>query len=96
MGKRMGIWIDHRQAVLVKLTQDGEVITHIVSKIGSNPRSSGGARSGTYGPMDVNPEDQRDRQYNGHLRKYYDEVAAHFVEAESIFILGPGEGRVIE
>ena len=38
-------------------------------------------------------EDQRDRQFTGHLNRYYGEVVECLRDAESIFIFGPGEAK---
>jgi stalled ribosome rescue protein Dom34 len=37
--------------------------------------------------------DQRDKQFTGHLRTYYDEVISCIRDAESILIFGPGEPK---
>jgi hypothetical protein len=36
----------------------------------------------------------RDRQFTGHLNKYYDQVLLSLRDAESILIFGPGEAKV--
>jgi stalled ribosome rescue protein Dom34 len=41
----------------------------------------------------VPADDSREREYGGHLAKYYDEVIACLRPAESIMVFGPGEAK---
>lgn len=87
MKKVIGLWIDHRETVIVILTDEGEETRRIESDIEKHVRFSGGAQT------DVT-EDMRDRRFTNRLNKYYDEVIASIREADSILILGPGEAKV--
>ena len=94
MGMNLGVWIDHRKAVLVRLSPSGEEIEEIPSEVEKHVRASGGSRSATpYGPQDIAAGDRVDRKYAQHLNRFYDEVITHFDQAEAIFILGPGEAK---
>lgn len=88
MKKEAGLWIDHRQAVIVSVTDAGEEIRCISSNMEKHVRYAGGAAS-----QHGSAEDQRDRQFAGHLDKYYDEVVRCIGDAESILIMGPGEAK---
>jgi hypothetical protein len=87
MQTNVGLWIDHRKAVIVRLTDQVEKITRMISHMEKHVRYSGGAQ-------DVAAEDQRDRRFTGHLDKYYDRVVSSIRDADSILILGPGEAKV--
>ena len=87
MQGHIGLWIDHREAVLVILTDKGEETKHLKSNMESHVRFSGT-------PSDRgSAEDMRDRQFGNRLDKYYDEVVALLRDAESIQIFGPGEAK---
>lgn len=86
MKRQVGLWIDHRKTVVVSITDQGEETTLVESDMEKHVRYSGGAQ-------DVSAEDQRDRQFTGHLDTYYDRVIASVRDAESILILGPGEAK---
>ena len=88
MKSAAGLWIDHRKAVIVIVSDDGEESKQIESGLEKHVRFSGGSRSEQGGG-----EDQQDRQYTGHLNRYYDEVTSHLRDAESILIFGPGEAK---
>ena len=87
MTTKVGLWIDHRQAVIVILTDEGEEIERIDSNMGKHVRFAGGSSD------DGSAEDMRDRQFTSRLSKYYDDVISRVRDAESILILGPGEAK---
>jgi hypothetical protein len=94
MKKEAGLWIDHRKAVIVIVTDKGEETKEITSNIEKHVRFSGGSHSAsTDGRLQATAEDQRDRQYVNHLNRYYDEVVAYIHDAETIQIFGPGEAK---
>jgi hypothetical protein len=94
MKKQIGLWIDHREATIVILTDGGEEIKHILSNNGKHIKYSGSSHSKTpEGLKEVTSEDQRDRQFGNHLNKFYDEVIDFIRTADSIQIFGPGEAK---
>lgn len=94
MKKEIGLWIDHREAIIIILTKGGEETQHITSNSGKHIRYSGSSHSQTpAGLKEVTSEDQRDRKFDNQLNRYYDEVIAAIRDAESIQIFGPGEAK---
>lgn len=94
MSRKVGLWIDHKKAIVVSI-EDGETnIDVIESKVEPRLRLSGGSRSRTpYGPQDVASETKRDRKYKRHLDAYYREVIQAIHDAEAILVFGPGEAK---
>jgi hypothetical protein len=94
MNKTAGLWIDHRKAVIVVVTDKGEEIRLIISKVEKQRGRFGGVRSITpYEPQQVPADDSRQRAFTGHLNIYYDAVIASIREAGSILLFGPGEAK---
>jgi hypothetical protein len=87
MTSEVGVWIDHRKAVIAIIAGKTEEIRQVTSNMDKHVRYSGAAQEDS-------AEDQRDRRFTGHLNKYYDDVIAHIRGAESILILGPGEAKI--
>jgi stalled ribosome rescue protein Dom34 len=87
MRREVGLWIDHRQAVVVIVTDEREETRRVTSNMERHTRFAG--RSS----QDRAREDTRDRQFAAHLRRYYDDVIAHRGDAEAIQILGPGQAK---
>ena len=88
MKKKIGLWIDHRKAVIVTVTEEGEELKKITSNMEKHVRFTGGSAS-----EDGSTEDVRDRQFGNHLNNYYDEVIAVIRDADTIQIFGPGEAK---
>lgn len=86
MTGNVGVWIDHRHAVIVHLKESGETTRHMLSHVEKHVRYSSNTQ-------DMAAEDQRDRRFIGHLYKYYDKVIAFIRGADAILILGPGEAK---
>lgn len=66
MKREAGLWIDHREAVIVMITDVGEETKRIKSNFEKRVRYSGGSRSKGSGQE---PEDQRDRRFVNQLNK---------------------------
>jgi len=89
MKKKIGLWIDHREAVIVVLTDKGEQITHIKSDAEKQIRFPGGSRKDGL----QKTEAVRDNRLEQDLGKYFDDIIAHIRDADLIQIFGPGEAK---
>jgi hypothetical protein len=89
----VGLWIDHRKAVIVTLSETGESVTKIESQA-EHLEYRGPSRPKTaYSAQYSQGDDQLDKQFLVHLNKYYDQVMSHLRGAVSILIFGPGEAK---
>jgi hypothetical protein len=89
-----GVWIDHHRAVLLLIADKEETLHHIMSDADKAADPAVGQRaSHSYTRNDFVAEDKRERKAESHLNKYYDEVIAGLQNADSIWILGPGEAK---
>jgi peptide subunit release factor 1 (eRF1) len=86
MKKEIGLWIDHKEALIAFASGDDAEVKRVESDMEKHGRFSGGAAAAT-------EEDIRDRRFGNHLQKYYDEVIVLIRDADSILILGPGEAK---
>ncbi len=94
MKTTVGLWIDHRKAVIVAVTDKAEEIRLIISKVEKQPGRFAGIRSKTpYESQLVGADDSHQKKFTGHLNIYYDAVIACIRDAESILIFGPGEAK---
>jgi hypothetical protein len=94
MGAKVGLWIDHRKAIIVAVTDKGEEIGLIISKAEKQRRRSGDSPlKGPYEPLQIPADDSRQKTFTGHLNIYYNAVIAGIRDAESILIFGPGEAK---
>jgi hypothetical protein len=89
-----GLWIDHRKAVIVTVTDNGEDVKEIISRVEKQPGRIDGVRSTTpYEAQLVPADDSQERGLTAHLDKYYDEVISQLRDAEVMLIFGPGEAK---
>jgi stalled ribosome rescue protein Dom34 len=90
MTVKAGVWIDHKQAILVLVTDSGKEIKRITSGIERPDRSKS---HNPHTPNDFVAEDRLERRSDSHLQKFYDEVIACLQGSEALLILGPGEAK---
>ena len=94
MPTKVGVWIDHRKAVVVVVTEEGEEIGLIISKVEEQLRRSGDSPlKGSFEAQRVPADDRRQRALTQYLNIYYDAVITCIREADSILIFGPGEAK---
>lgn len=94
MKAKVGLWIDHKQAIVVALMGKGEEIGLVVSQSEKQPRRSGDALlPGRGKPRRPVADDIRQRVLTSQLNLYYDAVIAAIGDAETILIFGPGEAK---
>ncbi len=94
MRTQAGLWIDHRKAVVVAVTDKGEEMGLIISAVERQLRRSGDSPlKGSYETHQVPSDGSRQRDLTGHLNIYYDAVIAALRDAESILVFGPGEAK---
>ncbi len=92
--RKLGLWIDHREAILVSL-QDGDVRVETVrSTVRQHRRAKGGSRSKVlYGPQDVMSESKYLRKHKQQLKRFYQEVLDKMKDVSSALVIGPGAAR---
>lgn len=93
MRTKVGLWIDHRKAIVVTVTDKGDETRLMISRVEKQLRRSGDSPlKGRY-EQQVVADDSQQRTFTGHLNSYYDAVVASIGGAESILIFGPGEAK---
>jgi stalled ribosome rescue protein Dom34 len=89
-----GLWIDHREAVVVLLSGEKQETKRIKSRVEKQLRRSGRSPSEDRFESQLVPaDDSREREFTGHLGNYYDEVISCIRPAEEILLFGPGEAK---
>ncbi|HTV95497.1 MAG TPA: hypothetical protein VME42_05825 [Steroidobacteraceae bacterium] len=94
MSGKAGVWVDHRQSIIVALGADGPQTSHIVSHVEKHPERTGDSPlKGPYEARQVPRDDSRQRALTGHLNTYYDTVVAALRNYDALLLLGPGEAK---
>jgi len=94
MTDKAGVWIDHRRALVVVLSADGEHCHEIFSKVEKH-LERGGDRPmrGSYEARQVPADDSRQRALTGDLNGYFDAVIAALRPCAPLLLFGPGEAK---
>lgn len=94
MASKAGVWIDHRRAVVVLVTDAGIETKTIPSDVGRTDRPASDAKAkNRYTGTDFVAEDKLERKLASRLKEYFDEIIACVRDAEEFLILGPGEAK---
>ena len=68
MSTKVGLWIDHRKANIVVVTEKGEEIKEVISEVEKQLRRSGDSPlQGTYESLHVPADDSRQRAFTEQL-----------------------------
>jgi len=103
MKKHIGIWLDHKKAVIVikKQTEPSweeaaEVtVTEMLSEVERKVRLSGGSRTRNvpWGPQEVAVDSKIEVRQKQQLRKFYHQIIEVIKDADKVLIMGPGEAK---
>jgi hypothetical protein len=86
MNHNVGIWIDHKKAVVVSASASGVTANTLESDVEPHTRYSG--------PQDGGGEKNYEARHGQHLDRYYDEVITLLGQPEALLIFGPGEAKL--
>jgi hypothetical protein len=91
---KLGLWIDHRKAFIIVVSDKGEEERLVISRLEKQLGRSGSVRtSKPFESQLVPADDSREKRFTGLLQIYYDAVIACIQHADFILIFGPGEAK---
>lgn len=94
MNKQVGMWIDHKEAVLVSVNGGDASVRRVESEVGTRFSPSGGWKAGgTAMAQSIVKEQTEDERRKHHLHAYYQALIKAVSTAEELFIFGPGEAK---
>ena len=94
MDKYIGLWIDHRKALIITLPQKKPSLQKIDSGVEPHFHFSGGYRSAMPSKASVSSERTSEERQKHELKEYYKKVIRHLEGADKILIFGPGEAKL--
>jgi hypothetical protein len=104
MKKYIGIWVDHKKAVIVTTKQPEQsyeedmelAITQISSDVERKVRLAGGSRTRNrpWGPQEVAVDSKIEARQKQQLKKFYHQIIEFIKDADKILIMGPGEAKL--
>ena len=94
MTKNIGLWIDHKKAIIVIQSEEGKDIHKIESGVGRHVKYRGASHpKSPYSAQYQQGDDQLDNKFMVHLNKFYDQVITLIRDSEAVLIIGPGEAK---
>ena len=85
MNLTVGVWIDHKKAVIVSASEGRVTTRTLESDVAAHPHFGG--------QQDGGGEKKYEERYRDRLERYYDEVIDHIGMPEALLIFGPGEAK---
>jgi len=92
-GTRVGVWIDRRQAVLVRLHHGRESVARMESSVDDDRRHADERTRTTRGRNDWVSENKTQGRWRQGLTRYIREVARVLRNTDQIYVLGPGRAK---
>ena len=86
MSHNAGIWIDHKRAVIVSVSEGRVASEALESDVEAHPRYSG--------RQDGGGEKKYEERHGQRLDRYYDEVISRLGHLDGLLIFGPGEANL--
>jgi hypothetical protein len=89
-----GVWIDHKQAIIIHRKNNEEKKEKILSGLESRIRVPGEGKQYTrMGAHYFTFEKKNEEKRSHHLKKYYREIIKKINDADAILIMGPAEAK---
>jgi hypothetical protein len=90
---KIGIWLDIREAYIIKVSPMAKEIQHVTSNVESyNPK--GGSRSNVpYGPVETVSESKYHEKKKHQESAYFDHIITLIKQDSEIMILGPAQAK---
>lgn len=86
MNHVVGIWIDHKKAVIVTISAGHVSTKTLVSDVGPHMHYSGSQEGGG--------EKKFEERHSQGLDRYFDEVAGQLGAPDGLLLFGPGEAKL--
>ena len=86
MSQNVGVWIDHKKAVIVSIAAGAVTTRTLTSDVGAHPHYSGSREGGG--------EKKYEERHNQDLDRYYDDVIGQLGKPDAVLLVGPGEAKL--
>jgi len=86
MSHDVGVWIDHKKAVIVFVAAGEVTTTTLTSDVGAHPHYSGS--------LDGGEEKKYEERHDQDLGRDYDGVIGQLGEPDALLLFGPGEAKL--
>jgi stalled ribosome rescue protein Dom34 len=86
MSHEIGIWLDHKKAVIVSATAGQvAVVKTVAADVDPHPHFAGSHEGGG--------EKKYEERHSRQLQQYFDEIVSHIGRPDAVLLFGPGEAK---
>ena len=85
MNAKLGIWIDHKRALIVSVAREHSAVTRLQSSVRAHRHY--------HGAQDGGGEKKYEARHEQAVAHFVDAVARHVERGDEVVILGPGESK---
>ena len=85
MSHDVGVWIDHKKAVIVSIAEGHVTTKTLESDVGPHPHYAGSQEGGG--------EKKYEERHDLRLDRYYDDVIGQIGQHDALMLFGPGEAK---
>ncbi len=92
--KKVGIWIDHRRAVVVTIENGNESIQTLEGDMDRQPKAAGRTGNKTkWGPQAPVNEHRVEEHYRLHVVHFYKDVIKAIGKVDQLLVMGPAQAK---
>ena len=92
--KKVGIWLDQKEANIIEINDDKYELKSIYSEIETRERFPGEKKQfGRFGEQYINDEKSKKLRIEDQTNRYLNEIFTEINEAEEIMIFGPAQTK---
>lgn len=93
--KKVGIWIDHRRAVVVTIENGEESVQTIEGEADRQPKAAGRSGNATkWGPQAPINEHRIEENYRLHVVRFYRDVIKAIGKPDQLLVMGPAQAKL--
>jgi hypothetical protein len=92
--KKVGIWIDHRTAVVVTIEDGQESIKTIEGEADRQPAAGRSGNPTKWGPQATFNERRVEENYRRQVVNFYKEVIKSIGKADQLLVMGPAQAKL--
>jgi hypothetical protein len=93
--KKVGIWIDHRRAVVVTIENGSESIKTLEGEVDRQPKAAGRSGNPTkWGPQATFNERRMEENFRLHVVNFYKDVIKSIGKPDQLLVMGPAQAKL--
>ncbi|MBX2871028.1 MAG: hypothetical protein KTR30_02985 [Saprospiraceae bacterium] len=94
MNRRIGIWLDYRNAYIIYLQEDKAAVEELISTVEDFHPAGGSTSKTPWGPQDNIKEKKYLERKKQQLQRYFQAIIQKIQTGDQLYIFGPAEAKL--